>query len=123
MAAKILNLSTTDFDRPTVVIDGEPYEMLASEEITASMRMEMNNAVQAVEGDDRDPIEADDEVLSRQVLVTMPDLPGAVLAKLSYVQKAQILKTFLARFRDAIRMNEPDDSSPSPAPNASTGAN
>lgn len=123
MAAKILNLSTTDFDRPTVVIDGEPHEMLASEEITASMRMEMNNAVQAVEGDDRDPIEADDEVLSRQVLVTMPDLPGDVLARLSYVQKAQILKTFLARFRDAIRMSELDDSSPSPAPNASTGAN
>lgn len=123
MADRILNLSTTDFDRPTVVIDGEPYEMLATDEITASMRMEMNNAVKAMEGDERDPIEADDDVLSRQVKVTMPDLPDEVLAALSYVQKAQILRTFLARFRDAIRMNEPDDSSRSPAPSGSTGAN
>lgn len=122
MAEQILNLSTTEFDRPTVLIDGEAYEMRAPDELTVQMQMHIQATVEAAEGADEKDYEASDATLSEQVSIVMVDLPGEVLGALSPVQKARVLRTFFGLFSEAIK-GESADSKPSPAPSASTGAN
>lgn len=122
MADQILNLSTTDFDRPVVVIDGERYEMRSPDELTVRMQMQIQATVEAAEGKDDKDFEAGDATLSEQVGIVMVDLPGEVMDALSPVQKARVLRTFFGLFKEAIG-GGPDGSRPSPAPSASTGAN
>lgn len=122
MADQILNLSTTEFDRPTVLIDGEPYEMRSPDELTVRMQMQIQATVEASEGKDEKDYEAGDATLSEQVGIVMVDVPDEVLRALSPVQKARVIRTFFGLFKEAIGP-ESADSKGSPAPSASTGAN
>lgn len=122
MAEQILNLSTTEFERPTVIIDEERYEMRSPDELTVRMQMEIQATVEASEGSDESDFEAGDATLSEQVGIVMVDLPDEVVAALSPVQKARILRAFFGLFKEAIGA-ESDGSKASPAPSASTGAN
>lgn len=123
MADQILNLSTTEFDRPKVVIDGEAYEMRSPDELTVKMQLEIQATVEAAEGRDENNLEAGDETLCRQVGIVMVDVPGEIVEALSPVQKARVLRAFFDRFKEAIGGIGSDDSPPSPKPSASTGAN
>lgn len=123
MADQILNLSTTEFDRPKVVIDGESYEMRSPDELTVKMQLEIQSTVEAAEGRDEDDLEAGDETLSRQVGIVMVDLPGEITSALSPVQKAKILRAFFDRLKQAIGGIGSNDSPQSPRPSASTGDN
>lgn len=122
MADQILNLSTTEFDRPTVLIDETAYEMRSPDELS----VELQNKLQNIEDElkDRDDAELDehDENLGRRVMELMVGLPADVVAKLTPTQKMRIIGAFFGLWRRSIR-DVVGDSKPSPTPSASTGAN
>ena len=124
MAEKILTLSTTEFVRPVVSIDGEEYQMRAPEELTVAMQRDISKTVTQDTESDEDIFETQDGSLAMKVRVVMVGMPDEVLAKLSPFQKGQILRVFTQRVTDAIGgLSSPMDSpSPSPGASASTAA-
>ena len=99
MAEPILNLSTTDFDRPIVVIDDERYEMRSPDELSITMIREMAalgsrlQSFQGAEGDERDydDLEA---ATKGSVDLVMVDLPDEVRDALTIGHLGRIVRTF-----------------------------
>ena len=113
MAEKVLSLSTTEFDRPVILIDGAEFQMRAPEELTVAMQRALEKAAETRE---QSSLEEDDESLSKQVRGVMVSIPDEVLAKLSLMQKVQILRVFTDRL--ALAFKGPA-TSPTPASSAS----
>ncbi len=99
MAEPILNLSTTEFDRPIVVIDAERYEMRSPDEMSIKMIREMSalgvrlRAFQDAEGDEKDFGELEAATMASVDLV-MVDLPIAVRDALTITLLGRIIRTF-----------------------------
>lgn len=99
MAEPILQLSTTEFDRPIVVIDGERYEMRSPDEMSISMIREMSalgvrlRSFQGADGEERDydDLEA---ATKGSVDLVMVDLPDDVRDVLTVNQLGSIVRTF-----------------------------
>ena len=126
MAEQILSLSTTKFERKTVIIDDVPYQLRAPEELTVAMQREILKAAEVPEGEEgtaADSLESSDERLSRQANLVLIGVPGEVMAKLSPVQKGQILRVFTQGVTAALSVEETTKpSSPSRGASASTAA-
>ena len=114
MAEKVLTLSTTEFDRPTIEIDGTAYQMRAPEELTVTMQKRLEAASTE-----------DDTSLVEQVRVVMADeIPAETLDKLGLVQLGAILRVFTQRLypKPADGSSPIPASSPSPAASGSSAA-
>lgn len=116
MAEKVLSLSTTEFDRPIITIDGAEYKMRAPEELTVAMQKRLEKAA-----------EGDDAELANQVRIIMADeIPAETLDKLGLVQLGAILRVFTQRLYQptpaAAGTSPTPESSPSPAVSGSSAA-
>lgn len=117
MAEKVLSLSTTEFNRPIITIDGTEYKMRAPEELTVAMQKRLEEASSS----------EDETALIGQVRVVMADpIPDEVFEKLGIVQLGAILRVFTERlYRSSGRETEKSptpESSPSPAVSDSSAA-
>lgn len=99
-----LTVSTTDFDRPLVAIDGEMYEMRSPDELSA----ELARAARQLKKDWDEIEETDDldlweEALNRitkaALAIAMVDLPDEVQEKLKLGQRKKITEYFFACVR------------------------
>lgn len=114
MAEKVLTLSTTEFNRPVISIDGADYQMRAPEELTVAMQKRLEAAQTE-----------DDASLVEQVKIVMADpIPDETLDKLGLVQLGAILRVFTQRLypTPAAGSSPTPASSPSPAASASSAA-
>lgn len=118
--APLLNLSTTDFERPVVVIDDVSYEMRAPEEMSRSMRRKLQDTVHRLDvaaPETTEAAEAIFDAIEEAVQICMVDLPDEVLAKLPIVYQERLILSFLDVLRGASqpeKEDEPDgDTSPS----------
>lgn len=125
MAREVLALSTTEFDRPFLTVDGEHYDMRAPDEVTVAMQMEIKEIVDAATASGEvDNPQLNDATLNKQVRVLMVDMPDEVVARLTPVQKLKILRAFFTLFGEETRIDlDASASQPSPARRGSTGAN
>lgn len=104
MADQVLSLSTTEFDRPTVAIDGESYEMRAPEEMSVALLRAMQETLEDLDNvDEGSDIEDVASAIGKQLEIVMPDLPGDVKEKLTFGQQKLILETFRALSADGSR--------------------
>lgn len=114
MAEKVLTLSTTEFDRPIITIDGTDYQLRAPEELTIPMQKRLEAASSE-----------DDASLVEQVKIVMADpIPDETLDKLGLVQLGAILRVFTQRLypKPADGSSPIPASSPSPAASGSSAA-
>src|SRR5690606_27340038 len=114
MAEKVLTLSTTEFDRPIITIDGTDYQLRAPEELTIPMQKRLEAAASE-----------DDASLVEQVKIVMADpIPDETLDKLGLVQLGAILRVFTQRLypKPADGSSPIPASSPSPAASGSSAA-
>jgi hypothetical protein len=99
-APAVLSLSTTDFDRPLVEIDGKMYEMRNPDELTPPLvrkTMEAEVMMEAASDESASNIERFDATaagIAQLVDTVMVDLPEAVRDKLSTRQQMRIVSTF-----------------------------
>ena len=125
MASKnvVLNLSTTDFERPVAVIDGDEYEMRAPEEMSRALRRELQASIDRIDSSasgDIDTQEGANEVfdaIESAVKVCMPDLPEDVLGRLPISHQERIITGFLAMLRGGDPSN-PESTSSSSLPDS-----
>jgi hypothetical protein len=99
-APAVLSLSTTDFERPLVKIDGKMYEMRNPDELTPplvrkTMEAEANMELAGnEEASNIERFEATVAGIGQLVDTVMVDLPEAVRDKLSTRQQMRIVSTF-----------------------------
>jgi hypothetical protein len=99
-APAVLSLSTTDFDRPLVEIDGKMYEMRHADELTPPLvrkTMEAEALMEAASDEsasNSERFEASATGIAQLVDAMMVDLPEAVRDKLSPRQQLRIVSTF-----------------------------
>lgn len=104
MADEVLNLSTTDFDRPVIRIDGEAYHLRARDEIRVPDQQRFRRFGERFEElSERD---ASDETVQEQadaladaVREVTVDLPDDVIAQLGPYQLNDILQAFFGQIR------------------------
>lgn len=94
-----LSLSSTEFDRPVIEIDGESYEMRASDELSAPMMRRMIEIGKRIEGAQEVPdaesrVDAMAESIMQAVDTVMVDLPAEVRDRLTIRQHSRIVETF-----------------------------
>lgn len=115
MADNVLTLSTTEFDRPPVEIDGERYEMRSPDELSTKLLTEMiavGKALSAIDKieDAEESVAALQAQMNRGLAVCMVDLPDEVRDRLSLMQQRRIVEVFSDLLSDA------KDKSPAPSP-------
>jgi hypothetical protein len=99
-APAVLSMSTTDFERPLVEIDGKMYEMRNPDELTPplvrkTMEAEANMELAGnEEASNIERFEATVAGIGQLVDTVMVDLPEAVRDKLSTRQQMRIVSTF-----------------------------
>jgi hypothetical protein len=93
MAETALTLSTTDFDRPTVVIDGEPYQMRAEDELSVAMIRRLTALGEDLRAEGAE-LEHKAEAIAASVDVVMVDFPAEVRDKLTIRQQSKIIEVF-----------------------------
>ncbi len=106
----VLTLSTTEFDRPKVSIDGRIYEMRSPDEMGVAMMRSMNElAARIKRASDPEIPPADGQAdklddlalgTSDGVRQVMVDLPDEVLGKLTIRQQSRIILAFGQLARD-----------------------
>ena len=129
--AEVLNFSTTDFERPTVIIDEKAYELRSPEEFGTDMAMaqrrlksrrdEYGSTVKNADGEDtfvvRDDL-TDEEFeafheLGREALdIYMVDLPDKVRNAIPTLWVRKIIATWTELFMEAVGDAKP--ASPTP---------
>ena len=107
--AEILKLSTTEFDRPTVVIDDVPYEMYAPEELSTERMMQQHalrrHYVGFTKPTDDGSFQIKDDLTDEEyeeflklsdagVRLVMVDLPDEVLVTLPTGMKTKIIQAY-----------------------------
>lgn len=111
-----LSLSTTEFDRPVVLIDGNEYEMRSPDELSTAMMRELVGVQKQMEHA-KDAKDADAQVdeleagIRSGVALVMPGLPEEIHAKLTFGHQSKIVNTFLALMK-----GEPDEEDESETP-------
>ena len=100
MADNVLNLSTTEFDRPTITIDGDTFEMRAPEELSIKRVRRMSEIAESLKNTDDQDIDGVAAGVSDQLDMVMVDLPDDVKESLTLGQQAKILKAFTRLAKD-----------------------
>lgn len=108
MAEKILTLSTTDFDRPSVTIDGESYQMRAAEELSVPMIRRLTDLSKRI-SEQKEEVELMAEAVAESVSVVMVDLPDEVRDKLTIRQQGKIVETFSGLVADDNAASKTED--------------
>lgn len=109
---RLLDISTSDFDRPTVKIDGEPYLMRVAEELTFdefARQISIGNRIEVLSdtASDEESLHELGELMAESVRVLLIDVPEDVIAKLSPGLIGKILTFF--------KVLAADDIEPAPA--------
>lgn len=110
-AAPALTLSTTEFVRPLVVIDGESYEMRSPEELTAKMTEQLMEIEEEIgsEGEDDSPkvrVGRQIDAMHKGLSIIMPDLPAEVEEKLTFGMQLKIVQTFSGLMANGTAVSE-----------------
>ena len=96
-----LNLSTTEFDRPHILIDGEPYTMRSREEMSIGLMRDLRKLEQRVKGfQDAEDVDAKLEEMDatqRQMvgLIMVDEIPDEVHGAMTFGMYEAILRTFM----------------------------
>lgn len=93
MADQVLKLSTTEFDRPTIEIDGDSYEMRAPDELGVEMMISLQELGEKIT-ENKENIEKMARHVAESVDVVMVALPTDVRDKLTVRQQGRIISTF-----------------------------
>jgi hypothetical protein len=112
---RILDLSTTQFDRPIVRIDGVDYEMRSVDEISVPLIKRLQKLGADAEGGA--DLELVDGWMNEAMDIIMVSLPTNVRDRLSLTHKRRIIESFTREVGE--KMNTP---AASPASSASTAA-
>ena len=93
MSSRVLDLSTTDFDRPIVRIDGVDYEMRSVDELSVPLIKRLQKLGVIAASGDAD-LETIDGWLNEALDIIMVSLPTNVRDRLSLTHKRRIVGTF-----------------------------
>lgn len=122
----LLELSTTDFDRPIVRIDDDDFEMRVPEELTfhqfgqqAALRKRMKAIGDDV--DDEEALEEMQHLMEESVRLMLIDVPDDVIAKLKPELVTQMIEFFNLLGTTSGAVPSADTSSSSPGAKDSTG--
>lgn len=89
---RVLDLSTTDFDRPLVRIDGVDYEMRSVDEISVPLIKRLQKL--GTDAGNTTNLEAVDGWLNEALDIIMVGLPAGVRDRLSLSHKRRIIESF-----------------------------
>lgn len=111
-----LSLSTTEFERPVVLIDGEEYEMRSPDELSTAMMRELVGVQKQIEhASEAEDVDAQVDELEGAIRggvnLVMPGLPDEIHSKLTFGHQSKIVNTFLALMK-----GEPDEEDESETP-------
>lgn len=120
-----IQLSTKDWNRPLVEIDGDPYYMIDPLELRRDTMKQMMAVANRLQDIDTNDIDTMADALEESVGVIMIDLPDEVRDKLTLMQQSKIVKVFFDLQADPTQeggteTNESMTSSPSPGASDST---
>jgi hypothetical protein len=110
-----LTLSTVEFDRPKLTIDGKFYEMVAAEELSPKsirrLRILGRRITESIDPD-REEEEGDDEAVRKASEEFTPlviiGLEEEVMKKLRFMQHVEVAKLFTRLIGDEKSMSETD---------------
>lgn len=83
---RLLDLSTTDFDRPTVRIDGVDYEMRSSDEMSPRQYVRLiavGRALTDLDASEEGSLQKCADLLEENVRLLMVDVPDDVVEKMT----------------------------------------
>ena len=127
VTTKTLDISTTDFDRPVISIDGQKYEMRPPEELThfefaQQIRIAERNLAIINEGVSEEGFVELQELTSEAIHLMLVDVPDAVVAKITPGLYGKI-QAFFNKLTDADEATvSENDSESSPGASDSTEA-
>lgn len=123
---QLLELSTTDFDRPIVRIDGDDFEMRVPDELTFhqfGQQVALGKRMEEISGrvDDAELLEEMHHLMEESVRLLLIDVPDDVIEKLNPGLVMKIVDFFNQLATAGGAVPSADTSSSSPGANDSTG--